>query len=222
MRVRLLPLIILSTLFVVRGAQSGGSGDTNIDETLEKLFEAAKRQDTESLARWKGEVERSDSRIVKAGYAVALYMTAPGTHKRRFVRSFPDDRDGIAELFDRIESMGLTPGFMYSVAALGDIAAEGDRQAIGKIIAGSARSDGAVAVAYGEEVVRVMRVASRPGIEAGIRLSDVEQGRLVACFEGPDVKDNEALEMQMIEALRSAGSGRERDLIGRIIGILRE
>jgi len=147
------------------------------------LFEHARRHETEAVLRLKPGAEQGGDRVWEIGYYVALYIASPEKYRNEFVEHFPVDSEGIMRiLYEQIELPKLTPKWLFSFAALGEIARAGDAPAMQRCLNGMIHSEGAVAESYCDSIEKAF--GSQPETWVKVLQSGPEdpRGAIATCF----------------------------------------
>jgi hypothetical protein len=181
--VALILLGILIALFKISGA-NGNAATADVHLILTKIFDYAKTHNVQALDNLRSEVETSgDTTLIKA-YALALYMAAPQKYEAQYVEKFPVDSKGIMhDLYENIEMKRLTPRFLYSVEALGEIALKGNERAIEKIFLGVLHSDGAVSELFCDYTVKLFGKNLQSTLTALSRIDSDERKGTYECLK---------------------------------------
>jgi hypothetical protein len=146
------------------------------------MFGYASAKDVQMLTGMKERVRASGDPGVADAYSVALYLAAPVEHRQQFVRNFPTTYDRLMKgLYTNVELEGLTPEFLYSFEALGELAVAGDPQAIATLLRAASHSDGVVAKVLYDSACTVSRGSTRAAFQSGLAaLSPSERAKVTS------------------------------------------
>ena len=91
-----------------------------------KIFEYAKWHNIQGLNNIKSEVDNLNNSTLSLAYFLALYIADSKENESLYVDKFPSDYKGIMnDLYENIEMKQLTPKFLYSMEAIGEISLKG-------------------------------------------------------------------------------------------------
>jgi ribosomal 50S subunit-associated protein YjgA (DUF615 family) len=97
------------------------------------------------------------------------------------------------DLYENIELKRLTPKFLYSVEALGEIALKGNKKAIEKVLNGVVHSDGAVSELFCDYTAKLFDKNLQSTLTALSRIDSNERKGTYDCLKLMASKDVEAL-----------------------------
>ncbi len=185
-------LLLLGMMITLLFKAPGASGDTvTVDANLllTKIFDYAKAHNVQALEGLKSEVESSSNTTLTKAYSLALYIADPQKYETQYVEKFPVDSSGIMhDLYDNIELKRLTPSFLYSVQALGEIALKGNEKAIEKTLNGVVHSDGAVSELFCDYTARLLGKKLQSTVTALSRIDANERKGIYECLKVMDSK----------------------------------
>jgi hypothetical protein len=191
-----------------------------MDATLRRIFSYARSHDTNALENLMDEIEWKNNRTLSNAFTLALYISAPEKYEAQFIERFPTDYAGIMyDFYDQIEIKNLTPHFMYSVEAVGNLAQKGNEKAINRLLRGSIHSDGAVAEMFCEQVQRTLcsQTITTVRVLSGIE-EDTRKKLYWLCLEDMEMKEFSALRDKLMK-LRPTATEKEATVIQEITKI---
>src|SRR5882724_172110 len=206
----------LLLLVVTVGCVAAGNvvrDDDSPGPFLEKMFASARTHRTDDILQYRSKVDGSQSMILKAGYALALYISDPTQYQAQFVRSFPTDREGLSSLINLIESKNLTPRFMYSVEALGEIAATGDAVATEKIVRASGQADGGPGEVICAEFSKIVKRAPGAVVKSFSSMDEARRREGYVCLELLDPVDIPIVRARLIAQRKNEQSAKKRAVV---------
>jgi len=113
-------------LFTDVSTVHSGTETIEIDLYLGKIFEYAKWHNIQGLNNIKSEVDNLNNSTLSLAYFLALYIADSKENESLYVDKFPSDYKGIMnDLYENIEMKQLTPKFLYSMEAIGEISLKG-------------------------------------------------------------------------------------------------
>jgi hypothetical protein len=187
-------LTLLFCLIVGLHLAHGATVSNETDAYLVKIFNYAKVHDLQALEGLRKEIETLNNSTLAIAYALSLYMAAPEKYESQYVEKFPVDSSGIMrDLYENIELKRLTPRFLYSVEALGEIALKGNEKAIGKILTGVVHSDGAVSELFCDYTAKLFDKKLQSTVAALSRIDASERKGTYDCLKLMESKDVAAL-----------------------------
>jgi len=145
------------------------------------IYAAAKQRDSAALLALK-KPNPAASGALDPAVTLALYVLNPATSSADFVAAYPTDARGVMlDYGSRLESAKLVPtGRRFPIDALADLAAKGDRVALGKLFAAFDAAGQPIAGDYGRAIGRVASLIPRDALAAVAELPTSQQLELTA------------------------------------------
>ena len=133
-------------------------------------------------------------------YSYHLFMQDSTKYKDNFIRTFPEDYDGIMRLvYEKIEVRKLTPEFMYSFKVLGENALLRNCIAAKKIIMVYVHSDGIVAELVSNYMIELFKNHLSLIIDHIYELSENDIQKIGYSFKMIESNDKQLIKEQLKE-----------------------
>lgn len=170
----------------------------DVNQQLTIIFQHANTHNLQALEGMKATIERMDNSTLTLAYALGCYMAAPEKYERQYVAIFPSDTNGIMNgLYEGIELKRLTPKFLYSIEALGQVALKGNSYALEKVLTGVIHSDGAVSELFCDYTVKLFDKNLQKTLTKLSRMEPSGRSGIYQCFKLMSPEDVELLKSKV-------------------------